>query len=215
MKKWLLFFLTGWFAPMTYAQTTLLDNFFNQLETFEANFEQIVKQDNVVVQQSSGTVALKKPTKFYWDYQQPEVMQLVSNGVDFYHYDVALAQVTVRPVDEVAANALSTLLSGEKSVDALFDTQAIGRPAMQSRFADFRGNADVYFLLIPKETDEAALTQSEVIIGLSAENTLNYFYAKDDFGENTFYFSQIKQNQLTNDSLFDFVAPDGVDVFGQ
>ncbi|MGY0398775.1 MAG: outer membrane lipoprotein chaperone LolA [Ostreibacterium sp.] len=118
---------------MVLAQSDITD-FFNQLKTFSADFAQTVKQDGHVIQRSVGKVWLKKPLKFQWDYHSPDKMQLLSDGKLFYHYDVDLAQVTVKPVKEVAESALIMLLNDKNQLDQLFNIQPLTISSVKKGF---------------------------------------------------------------------------------
>ncbi len=219
MKKWILATLTV--ATMSITQVTLaktnIPKFFKKLETFSANFSQTVKQEGKVVQQSRGTVQLKKPIKFRWDYQLPEKMQLVSDGKKFYHYDIELAQATVKPAKDVTNSALSTLLSDKKNLNEVFSIQSISDAAIKKQFPNqaqkWLLQADEFYQLKPKNSKNAVA--KKVILGLNTYQQLSVFYVQDDFGDNTFLFTKIRQNKQLDDKLFLFSAPAGVDILGE
>lgn len=217
MKQWLTAIIAASVMQIAAAQSDIA-KFFNQLQTFKAVFSQTVKQEGQIIQQSSGNVWLKKPLKFRWDYRSPEPMQLISDGKQFYHYDIDLAQATVKPIEEVTDATLTTLLSDKKRLDELFNIKSFGAPAVKKQFpsqaADWLANADIFYRLTAKKqhNDNQATT---VIIGLSANRQLRVFYAKDAFGENTFVFRQVQQNTSLAAKTFHFNPPKGVDVLGQ
>ncbi len=204
------------FSPMTLAQTDI-SKFFQGLESFSADFSQVVKQEGEVVQQSTGTVQLKKPLKFRWDYQSPEKMQLISDGKKFYHYDIDLAQVTVKPAASVTDSALSTLFSNQRKLTDVFIIKPISLSAIQKAFPkqarQWQANATQFYQLTPKAKQNAVA--QKIIIGLNYFEQLSVFYIRDDFGENTFIFSKIHQNKSLGNKHFQFVPPKGVDVLGQ
>lgn len=218
MKKWLLTTALTAIIGISHAQSDI-STFFRDLKTFSADFTQSVKQDDKLVQQSAGTLQLKKPLKFRWDYQSPEPMQLVSDGEKFYHYDVDLAQVTVKPTAEIAGSALTTLMGDKEQLDDVFNIRSFAAPALQKRFpeqaATWLETATIFYALTPKQNSGEDTQAGEIIIGLSADKQLRVFYAKDAYGENTFLFSNPKQNQSINDKVFRFKAPKGVDVLGE
>lgn len=200
------------------AQSNISD-FFKQLKTFSGGFEQKVEQDGKVVQQSIGSVWLKKPLKFRWHYQTPEPMQLVSDGKRFYHYDMDLAQVTVKPVSEVTDSALTTLLSDAKSLEQVFNIQEIQQNNVGKSFPkeakQWLKKADIFYRLTPKNKHQDDGQPNVVVLGLTAQQQLSLFYTEDSYGKNRFYFNNIKQNQAIDDKYFRFQAPKGVDVLGQ
>lgn len=218
MKKWLTVMLATSVMQIAAAQSDIA-KFFNQLQTFAADFSQTVKQEGQIVQQSKGKVWLKKPLQFRWNYKNPEAMQLISDGKKFYHYDIELAQATVKPIEEVTDTTLTTLLSDKKRLDELFTIQSFGAPAVKRQFpeqaAQWLDNADIFYRLTPKQKQSGDNQATAVILGLSASRELRVFYAKDAFGENTFIFQKVKQNTRLAAKQFRFNPPKGVDVLGQ
>lgn len=218
MKKWLTLLTVASVINLASAQSNIA-GFFNQLKTLKADFKQTVKQEGKIVQQSSGKVWLKKPLQFRWNYKTPEPMQLISDGKKFYHYDVALAQATIKPISEVTDATLTTLLSDKKRLDEIFKIQSFGAPAVKRQFPaqakKWLASADIFYRLTPKKKSASDNQATAVIIGLSANRQLKVFYAKDAFGENTFIFNNVSQNSSIASKQFRFKAPRGVDVLGQ
>lgn len=194
-------------------------NFFNELHTYSADFSQTVTQDGNIVQQSLGTVWLKKPLKFRWDYDMPEKMQLISDGERFYHYDIELAQATVKPVQEITGSALVTLLNDKAKLDETFIVKSFGAPALKRQFPQYADSwlevATLFYLLTPKEVSNEDNAATQVILGITPARELTVFYAEDAYGENVFLFNNVKQNTAIADKQFRFKAPKGVDVLGE
>ncbi|PIE45859.1 MAG: outer membrane lipoprotein carrier protein LolA [Gammaproteobacteria bacterium] len=216
MKQWLTLLIIAGSLQSAVAQTDI-SAFFRQLQTFNAKFSQTVVQDGKTVQSSIGTVQLKKPLKFFWDYQTPEKMQLISDGKQFYHYDIELAQVTAKPIAEVTGSALIDLLSDKERLDERFNIVHLNKSAIKKDFPQHGRQwtkvADDFYQLTPKQiTEENQATK--VIIGLSSAQKLRVFYAEDAYGENSFIFNKVKQNQKISDKHFHFTTPKGVDLLG-
>ncbi len=218
MKKYFISLCSVAMLNVAMAQSDI-SAFFQQLKTFQADFSQVVEQDGKVVQQSKGTVWLKKPLKFRWNYQTPDVMQLVSDGQQFYHYDVDLAQVTTKPVSEVTGSALSTLLNDQQQLDEVFNVQSLAAADVKKQFPkrakQWLKKAVSFYRLTPKQkvTDDGQ--PSLLAIGLNKNEQLSVFYAQDNYGENNFVFSNIYQDNIISDGQFLFIAPEGVDILGQ
>ncbi len=200
------------------ANASEVADFFAGMNTFSGNFSQTVYQDGQLVQQSTGTVALKKPLKFRWNYQSPEAMQLVSDGSKFYHYDIDLAQVTTKPIKEVAGTALASMLSDNQKIDETFSVAPVDISILQiefPRYADQWGEkATTFYNLTPLVAEADDMKATRVILGFSADQRLTVFYAEDAYGQNAFLFDNVQQNTPISDSKFQFVAPAGVDVLG-
>lgn len=216
-QKTLAFVAVCWLT--TSAATPDIADFFAQLNTFSGDFSQTVMQDGQLVQQSVGQVILKKPLKFRWNYQTPERMQLISDGRRFYHYDVELAQVTSKPVEDVSGTAIATLLNDKKQIDEVFHIHVFDALTLERQFPNqankWQQAASLFYELRPKANNNDDMHATRVILGLSDDRKLTVFYAEDAYGKNTFLFNNTSQNIDIPDSEFVFHAPDGVDILGE
>jgi len=77
----------------------------------KANFTQTV-QSQGQTKHASGTLSIEKPGKFRWEYVKPAQI-VVSNGKTLWFYDVDLAQVNIRPLNDVLTDTPAELLAGE------------------------------------------------------------------------------------------------------
>ena len=117
-------FYSFWFlfasAQAAYAQATIDDageklvtDFVSDVITLQGRFEQsLIDAEGAVVEVSSGTLEIERPTKFRWTYFDPYEQWLVADGLNIWSYDVDLAQVTVKPQAEALANTPALLLGG-------------------------------------------------------------------------------------------------------
>ncbi len=107
-------------APAAYAQATIDDageklvtDFVSDVITLQGRFEQsLIDAEGAVVEVSSGTLEIERPTKFRWTYSDPYEQWLVADGLNIWSYDVDLAQVTVKPQAKALANTPALLLGG-------------------------------------------------------------------------------------------------------
>ncbi len=107
-------------APAAYAQATvddagekLVTDFVSDVITLQGRFEQsLIDAEGAVVEVSSGTLEIERPTKFRWTYSDPYEQWLVADGLNIWSYDVDLAQVTVKPQAKALANTPALLLGG-------------------------------------------------------------------------------------------------------
>lgn len=194
------------------ANETVTD-YFKQLNTFQADFSQSVQQNGEIMQVSTGKVSLKKPMLFLWDYQTPEPIQIVSDGNDFYHYDVELMQATVKPVSEIANSPVALLLNDKKDLTEMFDITATTADEVKQWVIGFDSPANTLYRLTPKANNNENLQLSQAFIGF-ANNQLAFLSVQDELGTTTFSFSNVVENQAIDDTTFKFTAPDGVDVLG-
>lgn len=215
-KKLLLTTATLWLSASAFASPVA--DFFDDLNTFYADFSQTVYQDGKQTQQSNGDVLLKKPLKFRWDYILPERMQLISDGERFYHYDAELAQATSKPISDVADTALATMLNDKNKIDETFTIAELSSDELQAKAPLYAGvwqqKAKTFYSLTPKQKNDDDGQAKLVILGISADDTLTVFYAEDAYGENIFLFDNVEQNQKIDDKEFQFNPPKDVDILG-
>ncbi len=180
----------------------LLDNFFNNVQSLSATFEQsLVDADDIVVESSSGTVKIRRPGQFRWSYTDPYEQVLVADGLNVWSYDVDLAQVTVKAQAEVLANTPASLLGGSREVLDEFD--------YVESFAD-RGT--VWIRLRPKNTDNGF---SEVELGFD-DGKLRRMIFSDNLEQKTLIaLLDVALNEPLDESLFEFSVPDDVDLVGE
>lgn len=180
----------------------LVQSFFDDLYTLQADFHQEVRDGSNSVQQvSDGKVWIQRPGRFRWDYATPYRQQLVSDGERLWSYDEDLEQVTVQPIGEVLGATPAMLLGGNQPIDSVFTIESLPDDGEQQRV-----------LLRPKGDDSNVTAllldfSGEVISGIRAE---------DSFGNiTTFTFSNLVRNRDLDSSLFHFEPPAGVDIVGE
>lgn len=178
-----------------------LNAFTTQLSTFSADFTQtLYDDDSEPLQSSSGSLQIKRPGRFYWRYELPDRQDIVADGTTLWFYDHELEQVTVSPVDERLAGTPLALLTGTTPLAEQFAIQVLGA-----------AEGVDWLQLTPRETG----SDFEVVyLGLDAAGIVA-MELEDSFGQVTqIRFSDVQSNQPISDEVFDFTAPDGVDVIG-
>jgi len=178
-----------------------LDSFLQDVETFEADFEQtLYDADSEPLKKSLGSVQLKRPGKFVWTYISPEEQKIVADGERIWMYDIDLEQVTVNTIsDRVAGTPLDLLMRAAPLEDSFVIKEL--------------GSAEgVNWVELTPKVDSSDFEQ--VFIGLNAGG-LAAMELRDNFGQATqIIFTDFKAGIELEDSLFKFVAPEGVDVIG-
>jgi chaperone LolA len=178
-----------------------LDAFLDQVQTLTANFTQEIRAaDGQVIETASGSVALSRPNRFRWIYEQPFEQQIVADGRNLWIYDVELQQVTRAPLDDTIASSPAMLLSGDKAVregfDVVesFDRDGLSWVRLEPHLpgTDFRSVLIGFDGMAPKR--------------LELEDTLNQVTRID--------LTNVELNAKLKDRLFDFKPPRGVDVIG-
>ena len=178
-----------------------LEKFLSDTQTMQANFQQTLRtHEGEVLQQTEGKFYLNRPGKFRWNYQSPYEQIIVSDGERIWIYDVELQQVTVQkqtaglPATPMALLEDSSKLYQSFYVFPLDEQNGVFRLKLQSK---------------TKESDFV-----EIVIGLDAKG-LRFMQLHDQFEQVTdIVFSDISTNTKLPKELFEFVPPEGVDVFG-
>lgn len=178
-----------------------LQSFIQDVETFQANFEQtLYDADSQPLKESVGSIQLKRPGRFVWTYTAPEVQQIVGDGQRIWLYDQDLAQVTVNSMDDRVAGTPLVLLMRSAPLEETFDVVELGEAE------------GINWLELTPKADSSDFEQ--VYIGLN-EDGLVAMELRDNFGQATqIRFSNFEAGIPLKDELFQFTVPDGVDVIG-
>ena len=180
-----------------------LDHFLKGLQSLQSDFVQTVQDSREqIVEKSTGTLAIQRPGKFRWDYAKPNEQTIVSDGRRIWVYDPELEQVTIRSADQTISGTPAVLLSGD----------AVTGDSLKKNFkvehAEHHDN-----MLVINLTPKAADTDFKLVQIALRDNELAAMSLTDKLGQTTLVeFTQFKRNVSLPASLFEFVAPKGVDV---
>jgi chaperone LolA len=180
-----------------------LDHFLNGLHSLQSDFVQTVQDSREqVTEKTTGTLAIKRPGKFRWDYAKPHQQTIVSDGKRIWVYDPELEQVTIRSVDQTISGTPAMLLSGDgKNGNALKDNFVVDHA---ERHEDM-----LVINLAPKRAD----TDFKLVQLALRDNSLVAMSLTDKLGQTTLVeFHLFRRNATLSDSQFSFTAPKGVDV---
>jgi outer membrane lipoprotein carrier protein len=179
----------------------LVEDFVRNVKTLRGRFKQsLVDADNQVVEESSGTLEIQRPSQFRWVYLEPYEQMLVADGLNIWSYDIDLAQVTVKPQAEVLRNTPALLLSG--SADALDQFDYAG---------SFSDRGTVWIRLRPKDTDNGF---NKVELGFN-DGELTRMLFSDNLEQTTLIaLFDVELNGDIEADRFRFDLPDDVDVVG-
>jgi outer membrane lipoprotein carrier protein len=178
-----------------------VERFLGSLEGFRADFRQVLNdRAGQVIDESTGTLAIRRPNRFRWEYLKPHEQVIVADGSRIWLYDSDLEQVTVRKLDDTLSATPAMLLSGEgKLADNFTVTQATTEGDVQ------------WIRMEPKRNDTDF---KSVRLGFSADS-LKFMQLADKLGQTTVLeFSQFERNPPLDPSLFTFKVPPGADVIG-
>ena len=182
------------------AALALVEQSLASLDAAKADFVQdLIDRDGKVTDHAIGTLSLKKPGRFRWDYSEPKQL-IVSDGETLWLYDPELEQATVRKVKDTLSQTPAMLLAGTAKVTDGFNVSAL--PA---------DGGLTWVRLIPKK-DDADFKEIRLAF---AGGVLKRLEFADKLNQLTrVELVKLERNAKFPDSLFKFVAPPGVDVIG-
>ena len=196
-----LFFACGPLWAADQGGVTRMHAFLEDVRSLKADFSQEVLDPNQKqVKQSTGTLIIKRPNRFRWDYAKPNPVVIVADGARLWMYDVELQQVTVKPLNDTLAASPAVLLAGSNDVEKSFSVGDLGLKD---------GLAWVELTPKVKDTDfesvKLAFKGSEVAV----------MELKDNLGNLTrISFDHVERNAAVADDAFKFTPPRGADVIG-
>ncbi len=171
------------------------------MDNLSADFKQTLRdEDQKIVQQSRGTLALQRPGKFAWTYIDPFEQRIVADGSELWIYDVELEQVTVKPMDSSLSSAPIMILMKQSGIDEQFTISEVG----QRKY--------LYWIeLRPQAPD---LEYTHIYIGLE-DGKVRAMELRDQFGQSTqIVFENLRVGVIHDPATFQFDPPAGVDVYG-
>jgi len=180
-----------------------LNELLSEISSFQANFVQTTldaKGNNL--QESTGSMAVKRPGMLHWQTEPPFAQTVVSNGKRIWLFDPDLEQVTVQDMDQRINQTPALLLSGETEMLAEFyDVTESG---------DYDNQRE--FVLIPTGSD-SLFEQLQLTF---VANQLVQMRLNDSLGQRSFIeFVDRVINPELDESFFSFVPPKGIDVIDQ
>lgn len=191
------------FSGYVYAEPTAvekLDRFIVQAKSLQADFTQTsLDESGRTMQTSHGVFYLQQPGKFRWNYQQPYAQQIVSKDNKVWFYDQDLEQVIIKKIDQSIGDTPALLLSGSVNLTEKYTITSQGVK-----------QGILWIKLAPKSTQSSF---KYILVGLK-NDVLYGMELSDNFGQLTqIIFSNVKVPAKLEPGIFDFVAPEGTDVF--
>lgn len=178
----------------------LLERFLDEVATLTAEFEQRV-DSGIDVETQTGRLALERPSRFRWHYEEPFEQLIVADGKNLWTLDVELEQATVTPLDDTVASTPAMLLGGDRAVREGFTVvdeyrdEGLDWLRLEPRVE----TADVEWVLLG--FDGLAPRRIEFVNGLGQVTAIA--------------LSDIELNVELDDGLFRFDLPRGVDLIGR
>ena len=180
---------------------TRVEKLLGNLQSLQAQFKQtLTDSKGQVTDQSSGTLAIRRPNRFRWDYTAPHEQLIVADGSRIWLYDPDLEQVTVRRLTDSLAGTPAMLLSGEGKLADNFTVTQTSQDAQAQ-----------WVMMEPKRNDTDF---KWVRLGFSGE-VLKFMQLADKLGQiTTLEFSNVERNPQIDPAKFTFKVPEGADVIG-
>ena len=177
-----------------------LERFFSSVKTYKADFQQVVMDASLnVMQESTGTLWLKRPNKFRWNYRAPYKQEVVADGRLIWVYDIDLKQASARRMEGGLGQTPAMLLAGRGKLSADFTLSEMGA----------QGSL-LWVQMTPKSKDGGFET---IRIGFEG-NKLRMLEMIDQFEHTTrITLNEAQENTAMSEGIFQFIAPDGVDTF--
>lgn len=178
-----------------------LHAFLQDVKSLKADFtQQVLDANGKQVKQSFGTLSLKRPDRFRWDYAKPNEETIVADGRKLWIYDAQLQQVTVKSMNANLATSPAVLLAGSNDVDKNFTVTDLGEK-----------DGLAWVQLTPKVKDSDF---DSVKLGFRGSD-ISVMELKDNLGGLTrIELEHLQRNPSLSDEGFKFIPPTGADVIG-
>lgn len=176
-----------------------LKAFVENVRSLQGRFVQTQTDEHgELVSSGAGLVAIARPGRFRWAYDQPYEQLMVCDGRTIWAYDPDLAQVTVRPADETLAGTPAELLAQKARLADNFTTKDLGEKN------GLRGVA-----LEPK-SEQSDFKSIELWLKAGVPQRLRF---SDPLGGSTeVELRDLKVNAVLDEQQFRFTPPQGVEV---
>jgi outer membrane lipoprotein carrier protein len=205
MRRFVVLTLLLFAAPSAWSADTArarLDAFTDKLDTLRGTFvQQVYDGGGTLSDTSSGTLALKAPRQFRWEYLKPFPQLIVADGDNVWVFDQDLDQVTVRAQSQEEAQSPLTVLTDLAQLDRDYQSTELG----------VVDGAQV--LRLTSKADEPPFTRCD--LGFEGEQLVR-MELTDNLGQrNVLRFGRWERNPALAATLFSFTPPAGVDVVGE
>ncbi len=179
-----------------------LNELLSSARTITADFSQMTLSSNgASMQETEGTLEVKRPGMFRWHTDPPLEQELVSDGQKIWLYDPDLEQVTIQSLDQRMSHTPALLLSGD--VSTIEESFTISWN---------QGGTVEDFVLEPKD-NESMFDNLRLSF---RDGVLNDMQMSDPIGQRTnILFQNVEMNPQLPDSRFTFEIPQGVDVISE
>lgn len=185
--------------------TPSLDTVLNGLEhrydtpSFSARFHQESPLPDIqITERAEGKAFFKRPGKFRWSYDTPEVLEYISDGEHLWIYSPVDNNVWIgNPGDFFGKGGSASVLTDIKQIRTRFT------PSL----ADSTDKTSFRIKLVPKESS-AGINDIYLSIDRTTYDILTIVSVNMNGEETRIMFSDMNFDPLTDDSLFSFTVPE-------
>lgn len=190
-------------APTIADDTQTVQAYLDKTTSIKAQFVQTVMSDTGIVSEiKEGEVVILKPGQFRWDYAGEYPQVIGSDGQKVWIHDVALRQVSVRPIDNAMALSPAAILSGTTPVADIYNLEFIVE------------QDDVRWLRLQPKTPSDDLDYQDVQLGFRGEQLVIMRLVDNFSNVNDIEFTNIQTNVPVDVNIFAINVADDVDVVG-
>jgi len=176
-----------------------LRQFVENVRTLNGRFVQTQTDEHgELVSSGAGMVAISRPGRFRWSYDQPYEQLMVCDGQKIWAYDPDLKQVTVRPAGETLAGTPAELLAQKAKLAENFTTKDLGE------------KDGLRVVSLEPKSEQSDFKSIELWLKAGVPQKLRF---SDPLGGNTVVeLRDLKVNGPIPDAQFTFTPPKGVEV---
>jgi len=188
-------------GPVQASGIDRLNQFMSSTITATGEFDQrVYNRDRKLTQESRGTFAFARPSRFRWIYSKPYPQVIVGDGARVWVYDEDLNQVTVRKLGQALGATPAALLAGANDALKAFEIKDEGtRDGLE------------WIEAVPRDK-ESGFERIRMGFGFSGIERMELV---DAFGQTTeLRFRGLQRNPRVDPALFSFTPPKGADVVG-
>lgn len=176
-----------------------LRQFVENVRTLSGRFVQTQTDEHgEVVSSGAGEMAIARPGRFRWAYEQPYKQLMVCDGARIWAYDPDLAQVTVRPAGEALAGTPAELLATRARLGENFLIEDRGE------------QQGLHHVALTPKSGQGEFKSIELWLSKGVPQRLRF---ADPLGGTTdVELRELKVNVAIDDARFRFTPPKGVEV---
>lgn len=177
-----------------------LQRHYRDTNSFSAKFNEVITTVGAPKRERSGVVSFRKPGRMRWEFAEPEVQTIVSDGEMLYSYDPELNQVVQTPLKQaIKSSSATSFLLGMGNINHDF----------KAAFANSIASDGLVHLILDSKGGSY-----KIEIGLDSKSyNLMTLTLTDQLGDVTRVdFSDIHNNVELPDSTFAFKTPAGADI---